>query len=201
MKITEKIKMDLMVKSRNDYKKALMAVVDKNDKAVVLDLGCGEYKRLTKKIKETIGTDKMYGIDLDVGSVDKDILVYQGDLNKSFPMQDGVFDVVVASQIIEHLWNTDGFLKEIRRCLKPTGYAVISTPNLSAWYNRIYLLLGKQPEPCKVSEDMFPNYEKPGHLRIFTESEFIKFLRFHGFKVEKVLKTFGNITVKVRKGQ
>jgi len=199
MKITEKIKMDLTVKSRDGYKKAILYLLGEDKDAVVLDLGCGDYKRLTQKLVGIIGTTHVYGIDLNVSSSSNNMITFQGDLNEAFPIGDLRFDIILASQIIEHLWNTDGFLKEIYRCLKPTGYAIISTPNLSAWHNRIYLLLGRQPEPCKISDDMYPAHERPGHLRIFTAGVLIKLLRFHGFKIEKVIKTFGNVTVKVRK--
>ena len=199
MKILEKIKMDLIVKSRDGYKKAILSLIKRNENATILDLGCGDYKRLTEKAVKAVGSQHLYGIDIDIGSASKDMITFQGDLNKEFPIGETKFDVIIASQIIEHLWNTDGFLKEIHRCLKPTGYAIISTPNLAAWHNRLYLLLGKQPEPCKVSDDMFPDHEKPGHLRIFTANELIKLLEFHNFKIEKVIKTFGNVTVKVRK--
>jgi len=199
MKITEKTKMDLTIKSRDGYKKAILSLLEEDKDAVVLDLGCGDYKRLTQKLVEIIGTRHIYGIDLDVSSSSNNMITFQGDLNEAFPIGNLRFDIILASQIIEHLQNTDGFLKEIYRCLKPTGYAIISTPNLAAWHNRLYLLFGKQPEPCKVSDDMYPEHERPGHLRIFTESALIKLLRFHGFRVEKVIKTFGNITVKVRR--
>lgn len=199
MKITEKIKMDLTIKSREGYKKAILGLLERNENALVLDLGCGDYKRLTRNLIDTIGSKQVYGIDLDIGRASKDMMTYQGDLNKEFPIGEIKFDAIIASQIIEHLWNTDGFLKEIYRCLKPTGYAIISTPNLSAWHNRLYLFLGKQPEPCKISEDMFPGYEKPGHLRVFAAGELTKLLKFHGFKIDKVIKTFGNVTVRIRR--
>jgi len=200
VKLLEKIKMDLIAKSRDNYKKVVLSLLEKNENASVLDLGCGDYKRLTEKIGRKVGTRyPIYGIDIDIGEASGNIITFAGDLNKKFPIGEIRFDVVIASQIIEHLWNTDGFLKEIYRVLKPTGNAIISTPNLGAWHNRLYLLLGKQPEPCKVSDDMFPDHEKPGHLRIFTANELIKLLEFHNFKIEKVIKTFGNVTVKVRK--
>jgi 2-polyprenyl-3-methyl-5-hydroxy-6-metoxy-1,4-benzoquinol methylase len=199
MKILEKIKIDLIVRSRDSYKNAILSLVERDEKAIILDLGCGDYKRITEKVVKKIGSQHLYGIDMDIGKSSGGMVVFEGDLNKEFPVGNLRFDVVIASQIIEHLWNTDGFLKEIHRYLKPTGYAIISTPNLAAWHNRLYLLFGKQPEPCKVSDEMFPDHEKPGHLRVFTASGLIKLLKFHNFKVEKVIKTFGNVTVKVRK--
>ena len=199
MKILEKIKMDLIVRGRDKYKKAIISLLEEDKNALVLDLGCGDYKRLTEKLVDIIGTQHVYGIDIDMGTSSNKMITFQGDLNKDFPIGELRFDVIIASQIIEHLWDTDGFLREIHRCLKSTGYAIISTPNLSAWHNRIYLLFGKQPEPCKVSDDMYPEHEKPGHLRIFTTSALIKLLGFHEFRIEKVIKTFGNVTVKVRR--
>ncbi|RLG00921.1 MAG: class I SAM-dependent methyltransferase [Thaumarchaeota archaeon] len=200
VKLLERIKIDLILKSRNDSRKAVLSLLEPDEDAQVLDLGCGEYERLSGNVKDRIGTRyPLHGIDIHVGGTRGDILVFQGDLNDTFPLEPAQYDVVTASQVIEHLWNTDGFLKEIYRVLKPTGYAVISTPNLAAWHNRLYLLFGKQPEPCKVSEEMYPEMEKPGHLRIFTARELVKLLKFHGFTIEKVIKTFGTVTIKVRK--
>jgi 2-polyprenyl-3-methyl-5-hydroxy-6-metoxy-1,4-benzoquinol methylase len=101
--------------------------------------------------------------------------------------EDRSFDVVVASQIIEHIQNTDLFVKEVYRVLKPLGYAIFATPNLAAWYNILYLLLGIQPETATVSEEMYPWKEKPGHLRIFTSTELIKMLKFHNFCIDNIL--------------
>jgi 2-polyprenyl-3-methyl-5-hydroxy-6-metoxy-1,4-benzoquinol methylase len=38
------------------------------------------------------------------------------------------FDVVVASEMVEHLWNPSGFLDEVYRVLKPNGHLIIETP-------------------------------------------------------------------------
>ena len=199
MKIKDKIEMDLIVKSREDYKKAVLSFIEEDKEALILDLGCGDYQRLTKKIREKIGTRHVpHGIDINIGGASKDMMTSRGDLNEPFPIGDLRFDVIIASQIIEHLWNIDGFLREIKKYLKPTGYAVISTPNLASLHNRIFLALGKQP-PVLQDGDMYPEKEKPGHLRALTANELLKLLRFHGFKIESIKKTFGNITVKARR--
>jgi len=198
MKLSELLKNYLIIKSREDYKKAILSLVEEDRNACLLDLGCGDTRRLTDKIVGKVHPKETHGVDLHwLDPIKDNLRVYQADLNGTLPTGSNYFDIIIASQVIEHLWNTDGFLKEIHRCLKPTGYAIISTPNLAAWHNRLYLLLGKQPPPCKVSEDMYPEHERPGHLRVFTEEELIKLLRFHGFKVDKVVKTFGNVTVKM----
>jgi hypothetical protein len=59
-----------------------------------------------------------------------------------------------AAQVIEHLSNTDLFIKEIFRVLKAGGYTVIATSNLAAYYNILYLLIGKQPYVAMVSDEV-----------------------------------------------
>jgi len=182
---------------RDRSRKIILSMLEENPKVEFLDLGCslGDF---TMEMARKIGTSSLYGVD-ETEYTNSKIPIYMADLDKEIPFGNEKFDIVVASQVIEHLQKPQILLKEIYRILKPTGNAIISTPNLGAWHNRLYLLLGKQPEPCKVSDDMFPDHEKPGHLRIFTANELIKLLEFHNFKIEKVIKTFGNVTVKVRK--
>ncbi len=190
MKLFEKFKMDLVTDSRNEYKKAVLSLLEEDKDAFVLDLGCGDTRRLTIKIALKIGTGRIFGIDIEESSTSLPVIL-KGDLNEPLPPEIGSnqVDIVIASQIIEHLWNTDGFLKEIYRVLKPTGYAIISTPNLASWHNVVYLMLGKQPEVATVSDELYPRNEKPGHRRIFTATELIKLLEFHGFIVKEVIKT------------
>ena len=44
------------------------------------------------------------------------------------PFSSGSSDVVLASEIVEHLWNPHSFLEEAYRILKPCGHLIISTP-------------------------------------------------------------------------
>ena len=120
----------------------------------------------------------------------------RGDLNQEFPFENESFDVILASEIIEHLSNTDSFLKEMHRVLRVGGYTIISTPNLSSWPNIIFLLFGKQPAVASVSDEIVVNTwhahsdyrfspEGPSHRRIFTLGALEGLLVFHGFRVEK----------------
>ncbi|XES77646.1 MAG: class I SAM-dependent methyltransferase [Candidatus Bathyarchaeia archaeon] len=65
----------------------------------------------------------------------------KANLNRDqLPFDDCFFDFVSATEVIEHLWNTDQFIKECYRVLKPRGYFLISTPNLASWINGFYCL-------------------------------------------------------------
>jgi 2-polyprenyl-3-methyl-5-hydroxy-6-metoxy-1,4-benzoquinol methylase len=47
----------------------------------------------------------------------------------ALPVASGALDAVVSLQVIEHLWDQEGFLRECRRVLRPDGELAVSTPN------------------------------------------------------------------------
>ncbi len=54
--------------------------------------------------------------------------VVRADL-QALPLPDATVDVVVTLQVIEHLWDQPGFLRECARVLRPGGRLHCSTPN------------------------------------------------------------------------
>ena len=190
------------------YKRDVLSLLEEDRDAKVLDLGCSD-GIFTKKIMGRVKPKVVYGVDMNDGNLVEakrlGIIGYKGDLNDRFPaMRVREFDVVIASQIIEHLPNTDRFVKEIYRALKPEGYAVISTPNMANWHNILYLLLGKQPETASVSDEIDSEYwNGAAHMRLFTLPGLIKLLTFHGFKIDKIAggRHSAFITVRVRRGR
>jgi ubiquinone/menaquinone biosynthesis C-methylase UbiE len=48
------------------------------------------------------------------------------DLHQPLPFPDGAFDLVVSGLVLEHLQNLDGFFREARRVVRPSGRAVVS---------------------------------------------------------------------------
>jgi len=61
------------------------------------------------------------------------------------PFENNYFDFVFAGEIIEHLFDSRFFLKEVHRVLKINGYLILSTPNLARIDDRLKFLLGKTP--------------------------------------------------------
>lgn len=100
------------------------------------------------------------------------------------------FKYVFCLEIIEHLFNTNGLLREIHRFLNPTGKAIFTTPNLSWWVSGLIVLLGYQPYHSEVSTiynvgkyESEANIQPDGHLRLFTRRAFKELLELHGFAV------------------
>jgi 2-polyprenyl-3-methyl-5-hydroxy-6-metoxy-1,4-benzoquinol methylase len=124
------------------------------------------------------------GIDINAENIataqKKGITAKICDLNNdSIPFPDKSFDLVFAGEIIEHLIDTDGFLKEIRRCLRPEGHLMLTTPNLSSFENRLRIVLGYYP--------IWVNYNLggSGHVRAYTPRVLKKQLINNGFSIIK----------------
>ena len=62
---------------------------------------------------------------------------------EKLPFSGESFDLVVSIEVIEHLWNTEQYLSEIKRVLKPGGYFICTTPNYNHWRFRFDTLLGR----------------------------------------------------------
>ncbi len=100
------------------------------------------------------------------------------------PLASGSVDVVIMSELIEHLVDTDAALDEVSRVLVPGGWLFLSTPNLAAWYNRVLLAIGVQPLFSEVSlRGIYgrPGHQVVGHLRLFTRSALAQLLTALGF--------------------
>lgn len=187
-----------------ENRRVILDLLESDKFAKVLDCGCGE-GNFTLELGKRIGAANLYGIEIADEfrglPEERGVTVYIADLNGALPIDDESFDVVVASQVIEHIYRTDGFVREIHRVLKPGGYAVMSTPNLASHHNIFFLLLGLQPFPAKVSDEVASlgnrfdpeykvkrdrNYPAHSHLRLFTASALKELFQYHGFKVEKI---------------
>lgn len=68
------------------------------------------------------------------------------DLNYSLPFADASFDVVVAGEVLEHLFFPERLVSEACRLLKPGGMLMGSSPNAFYRSYRLKYLFGKLPD-------------------------------------------------------
>jgi SAM-dependent methyltransferase len=187
--------------TEDENRRAILAAVEPRPGGVMVDLGCGD-GIFTAEVGRRVGAARIVGVEF-VDSIaerarEAGVEVIVCDLGERLPLDDGSVDVVHSNQVIEHLPRTDHFLAEIRRILRPDGYAVISTNNLSSWHNVVSLAMGWQPFPSHVSDRVFvgnPLNFAPGptgmgsvpgqtHQRVFTGRALAELGCHHGLEPE-----------------
>lgn len=113
-----------------------------DDYSVVLDAGCGngrDFSILLQYAHRLVGIDFSQGMvreaktKLDNVANKEQISLVVGDVSR-LPVSDASFDLVVCSEVLEHVPNWLEALGEFNRVLKPNGELIISTPNKLSMY-------------------------------------------------------------------
>lgn len=110
----------------------------------ILDVGCGKGGLRAAIEEKCKGHLKRYvGIDsIRYDEPMQGIEFIQVDLNsEKMPFQNGIFDVVISVETIEHLENPRALVREMRRLCKPGGWVILTTPNQLSLLSKMTLLL------------------------------------------------------------
>jgi SAM-dependent methyltransferase len=100
---------------------------------------------------------------------------------EQLPFKSDIFDLVIATEIIEHLRYPKQLLDEVYRILKVDGKWLMSTPNVATLMNRMALLcLGRF---CPDRE--LHHGRDGGHLHFWGTEYLLEVLNENGFKVVK----------------
>ncbi|GMU73917.1 MAG: hypothetical protein AMXMBFR44_1160 [Candidatus Campbellbacteria bacterium] len=143
----------------------------------VLDIGCrdGTLTQHFSKHNEVLGVD----IDerlLEKARRDLGIKTESFDLNGDWGELGGRrFDVVVAGEILEHLYYPNKVIQRARAALKENGMFIGSVPNAFSIKNRIRLFLGNKRNTPLAD---------PTHINHFSVSELSAMLRLHFSSVQ-----------------
>lgn len=117
----------------------------------VLDIGC-QYGVFSFFLAEKGAL--VTGMDISqrwIGRCGREAITKHGDKSFDFmvgdaqelPFEDESFDVVVCSEVIEHVDHPGNVLSEINRVLVPGGVLVLSTPNTTSYYVKLWQALKK----------------------------------------------------------
>jgi ubiquinone/menaquinone biosynthesis C-methylase UbiE len=162
-------------------------------RVTAIDIGCGDGMCTEVALKICDATPHasvdIVGFDWSLAALDqaraRGLPVVRASADDGgLPLASSSVDVVIMSELIEHLVDPDNALDEAWRVLAPGGMLLLSTPNLAAWYNRVLLAVGVQPLFTEVSlRGIYgrPGKEVVGHLRLFTRRALIGLLEAIGF--------------------
>ncbi len=164
---------EMMVKSRMGYygekKRFFSETLQRLQHTdMILDIACndGELTTIYAAYGKTIGIDinpeaikacRQRGLECICCKVE--------DLS---PRYDNSFDVIIAGDIIEHVFDTDSFLSAIHKLLKPSGSLLLSTPNIASLGRRLMLLAGINPF-VEFSTRLPNPVVNVGHIRYYTQ--------------------------------
>lgn len=134
----------------------------------VLDLGCRD-AMLTSSYAEG---NQVVGVDIDREALEmaKERVQMETrwlDLNGEWPFAKESFDVIVACEILEHLYFLTPMLENICRSLKPGGMFIGSVPNSFRLRNRLKFLFGVEFENDPTHVRMFSHQKLSALLALF----------------------------------
>jgi len=116
------------------------------DNKHVTDLGCGN-GYLLRQIRDANPQALLTGVDFSAVLLSNAHArvpggqFTQADLNRGLPLATESQDVVVITEVIEHLVNSEILLSEAQRVLKKCGECILTFPNVDGWL--LYRLLGE----------------------------------------------------------
>lgn len=131
----------------------------------LLDIGCG-----TKPYESFFQVDSYIGLDYRKEGTNQNAkadVFYDGGM---FPFTKNKFDAALATEVLEHVFEPDLFLKEIYRVLKPGGLCIITVPFL------------------------WDEHEQPYDYARYTSFGIKALVEKHGFKIIEQTKTGNFIT-------
>lgn len=140
----------------------------------MLDIGCGtgEFLQAGEKAGyEVIGVEPDHDARYYASSILK-LDVRPERALRDF--SDDRFDIVTMWHVLEHVYDLDARMKEIKRILKNTGTLIVATPNYESYDAAYY---GKY----------WAAWDVPRHLFHFSGLAMKKFMEKHGFDVVEVL--------------
>ena len=100
----------------------LIKILEKDPESLTLDLGCndGPYQPYIKRY---------VGLDFASAFLNKIKAPSLQALAQKIPFRSNVFERILATDVLEHIWDRDQVLRECLRVLKRNGKIIVSSPN------------------------------------------------------------------------
>lgn len=149
-------------------------------KLKILDWGCGE-GALSQRL-EDLG-HKVIGVDMDAKNFKANCEFFQINFNhkeevENFLNKNYQFDIVLGIEVIEHVKSPYEYMEYIKSLCKNSTIAIVSTPNISSWWGRFWLLL--TGELWGFSYD---SWDEPGHINPISDIEMKRIIKEKGFEL------------------
>ena len=138
-----------------------------------LDFGCGDGGKaawLSSYVDSYVGADISAKAVARVQEAGFEAI----RVDDGLPFEDNSFDVAVAFDVLEHLFQPQLAVAEILRVLRPSGTILCSVPNAAYWRRRTDLAAGRW-NPTGDDMAVEAPWRDP-HIRFFTSSALVRML-------------------------
>jgi 2-polyprenyl-3-methyl-5-hydroxy-6-metoxy-1,4-benzoquinol methylase len=147
----------------------------------ILDVGCGDMYLST-----LLPQYNWTGIDVNTFKAKGKAVKHELE-NTPYPFADASFDLVICSEVLEHIFDPMIVTKEIRRLIKPTGTYILSTPN----HNFIdHHFRGFEQIVYNTTESW-----RKEHIHQYTIEAHNEMLTKGGFKIQKYVGADAHLSV------
>lgn len=147
----------------------------------VANLGCGNGFSLSQdfyKGNRVVGIDISETLLREAEAFHDEVIL--SDLEEGIPLEDRSVDAVIATELLEHMVDTDFFLGEVNRVLKEDGLLIVTTPNVNTLLSHAMMAFFDLP-PYRSAR-----YRSP-HVRDFTGKTLRIALEGNGFKIRHLV--------------
>ena len=160
-------------RAKQELVKKLISKISLPPEPEILDLGAGTGINL----KNLSSLGFAVGVDYSLSAIEfcqrrglKNLVLAKAE---ELPFKKASFDLITCLDLLEHLEDDEGFLRECQRILKPGGFLLISTPAYQWLFSSHDIALG--------------------HKRRYSKKELKNKLEQAGFKIEILAHFFGAV--------
>ena len=159
----------------------LRHLIPRESGVVMLDYGCGDGE-IIKELRAINAGARYIGVDISKTALAKaqaslpDAVFYQVGDGERVPIPAASVDFIFCSEVIEHLFDVQGFINEMHRVLVPGGQLVLTTP-YHGWLKNLAVItfnFDRHFDPTR------------GHVRFFSRASLTRCLQAGGFRVDRV---------------
>ncbi len=158
----------------------ILKLVKSYDVHSIVDVGCGDAARLFRLSQtldgkmDYVGLDLKFDADVKTQALRSGVKLVECNVEFGFPeLRNNGHDLIIMSQLIEHVTDPVGLLHALRSKLSAKGMVLIETPDLAGFDYLIYKM------------KYWGGYHIPRHLNLFSQKHLCEVLMRNGFRILK----------------
>lgn len=188
---------DLQVHAHDRFISAVGGFLKQHPQSQWLDVGCGwhfDWRWEEQRERSLLSQARVVGLDPDWQAVARHRSIEKRTVGivERLPFADGVFDLVTANVVVEHLKHPALAFSEVFRVLAPGGVFIFRTPSARSHFVRVARLLPQRLKTwlaAGIVDDRSPEDVYPAHYLANTAEEVSELCKMLGFRRTRILVT------------